>query len=191
MFSTFCKRICLIILFSIFVPLDCSENRSLRWLRENQPLPVPAMAWGTIWVTGALHCRGSRRASLGHSTSGCYNSGINRRCERRQIWSFRGAGYTEQMLKVVLLRIVWLLCLVGFKTCSNMFKHFLNIWRSHIFQLALNHQPVVFSCFLSALSIASLQASSRLAWSAADEWRRLAEVRSELERWGPTPVERL
>ena len=26
------------------------------------------------------------------------------------------------------------------------------------------------------------QASSRLAWSAADEWRRLAEVRSELER---------
>lgn len=27
-----------------------------------------------------------------------------------------------------------------------------------------------------------IQASSRLAWSAADEWRRLAEVRSELER---------
>lgn len=29
-----------------------------------------------------------------------------------------------------------------------------------------------------------IQASSRLAWSAADEWRRLAEVRSELERRG-------
>ena len=32
-------------------------------------------------------------------------------------------------------------------------------------------------------NLLSLQASvSRLAWSAADEWRRLAEVRSELER---------